>query len=121
MEGRTIEIDGMTIELPDGKPPVEQPKSRSERTKATPADVTDVDPTPTAKAAPASSPAAAEKAAEPVVAKPISHSALRVLKVKMENAGVNESDLKKKFGFDLDAVTTANYNDIVDWLKDPTQ
>lgn len=115
LEGKQLlDDDSMTIDMPAGKPPVEPPKSRSEKAKTT--DVTDVDPKP---AATQSEPPPAKT--EPVVAKPISDSALRVLKVKFENAGVTEADLKKKFGFDLDGVTTANYNEIVDWLKDPTQ
>lgn len=119
MEGKQLLDDDRTIDMPPSKPPVDQPRSRTEKAKAEQAgDVTDVDakPAQTAQQTPS-----AEGTAEPVVAKPISDSALRVLKTKMENAGVSESDLKKKFGFDLDSVTTANYNTITDWLKDPTQ
>lgn len=112
LEGKQLDDDSMTIEMPmTGKPPVEPPRAKSEK-KSPPADVTDVDPKP--QATHQEPPAAVE-------AKPISDSALRVLKTKMENAGVGEADVKKKFGFDLDGVTTANYNSIVDWLKDPTQ
>lgn len=117
MEGKQLLDDDRTIDMPTNRPPVDQPQSRSEKAKAAQAgDVTDVDAKP-AQAAQQAQPTEAE----PVVAKPISDSALRVLKTKMENAGVSESDLKKKFGFDLDGVTTANYNTVTDWLKDPTQ
>jgi phage recombination protein Bet len=115
MEGKQLLDDDRTIDMPVGKPAVEQPQSRSAK-QAPKEGATDVDPTTSAE-----SKAEPPVATETVVAKPISDSALRVLKTKMENAGVNEADLKKKFGFDLDAVTTANYNGIVDWLKDPTQ
>lgn len=113
LEGKQLDDDSMTIEMPTTKPPVEPPQSKSAKQK--PADVTDVDPKTTEPKA------AAAQAEEQPTAKPISDSALRVLKTKMENAGVSEADIKKKFGFDLDGVNTANYNLIVDWMKDPTQ
>lgn len=52
-------------------------------------------------------------------ATPVSDSVMRVLQTKMEQNGINESDLKKKFGFDLDGVTTANYNSIVEFVENP--
>lgn len=113
LEGKQLDDDGMTIEMPTTKPPVEPPQSKSAKQK--PADVTDVDPKTTEPKG------AAAQAEEQPIAKPISDSALRVLKTKMENASVSEADIKKKFGFDLDGVNTANYNLIVDWMKDPTQ
>lgn len=117
MEGKQLLDDDRMIDMPQSsKPPVDQPQSRS--AKAKPADVTDVDSTP-AEAAPAAQSAAS--GGEKPVAKPISESMLTVLKKKMENAGVGETDLKKKFGIGLDSVTTANYNAITDWLKDPMQ
>lgn len=119
MAGRTIEIDDMTIDMPQGdKPPVTQPQSKSAKQK--PNDVTDVDPK-TTEQTPSEAKASPTQPKEQQVAKPISDSILRVLKTKMENAGISESDIKKKFGLDLDGVTTATYNEIVDWLKDPTQ
>jgi len=114
LEGKQLDDDTMTIDMPTTKPPVESPKSRSEK-KAAAADVTDV---PSTEKAADGKPAAQ---ADAVAAKPISDSALRVLKTKMENAGVSEAEIVKKFGFDLDGVTTANYNSITDWLKDPMQ
>lgn len=123
MAGRTIETDGMTIDMPQGdKPPVAQPQSKSSKSAA-PADVTDVMAKEQSAAQPqaAAQPARQAQSAPPAEGKPISDSILRVLKTKMEHAGVNESDIKRKFGFDLDGVTTANYNTIVDWMKDPTQ
>lgn len=113
LEGKQLDDDSMTIEMPTTKPPVEPPQSKSAKQKT--ADVMDVDPKPT------ETKAAAAQTEEQPVAKPISDSALRVLKTKMENASVSEADIKKKFGFDLDGVNTANYNLIVDWMKDPTQ
>jgi phage recombination protein Bet len=113
LEGKQLDDDSMTIEMAAPKQPVEPPRSKSEK-RGAPADVMDVDPKPQAQQQ--ELPAQA-----PIDAKPISDSALRVLKTKMENASVSEADVKKKFGFDLDGITTANYNGIVDWLKDPTQ
>ncbi|MDE1007695.1 MAG: phage recombination protein Bet [Paraburkholderia fungorum] len=52
-------------------------------------------------------------------ATPVSDSMLNVLKTKMEQNGINESDLTKKFGFDLDGVTTANYNAVVEFVENP--
>ena len=52
-------------------------------------------------------------------ATPISDSVLRVLKTKMEQNAINEADLKKHFGFDLDGVTTANYNAVVEFVENP--
>lgn len=56
---------------------------------------------------------------EDAPATPISDSVLRVLKTKMENNAINEADLKKHFGFDLDGVTTANYNAVVEFVENP--
>lgn len=56
---------------------------------------------------------------EDAPATPISDSVLRVLKTKMENNAISESDIKKQFGFDLDGVTTANYNAVVEFVENP--
>lgn len=122
MEGKSLLEDDRTIDMPSAskKEPVDQPRSKS--AKAT--DVTDVTPNgdQPVQNAPATHPRQATQQVQPTAeGKPISDSVLRVLKTKMENAGIAEPDIKKKFGFDLDGVTTANYNEIVDWLKDPTQ
>lgn len=120
MEGKSLLEDDRTIDMPATKPPVEQPQSKSAKPK--PTDVTDVDAkTPEPKPAPAQSEVQQEpkQPTEPVEAKPISESVLRVLKTKMENASVSEADVKKKFGFGLDSVTTANYNDVVKFVKSP--
>jgi phage recombination protein Bet len=114
MAGRTIEVDSMTIDMPTERAPVEQPRPRSAKKDAAPA--LEHAPSETLEM-----PAAKEKEKQPVEAKPASESAMRILKVKMENATVTEADIKKKFGFGLDGVTTANFNDIVAWLADPTQ
>lgn len=50
---------------------------------------------------------------------PVSDSVMRVLKTKMEQNAVGEADIRKKFGFDLDGVTTANYNAVVEFVEDP--
>lgn len=52
-------------------------------------------------------------------ATPVSDSVMRILQTKMEQNGINEADIKKKFGFDLDGVTTANYNAVVEFVEDP--
>jgi phage recombination protein Bet len=52
-------------------------------------------------------------------ATPVSDSVMRILQTKMEQNGINESDIKKKFGFDLDGVTTANYNAVVEFCENP--
>lgn len=56
---------------------------------------------------------------EDAPATPISDSVLRVLKTKMEQNAVNEADILKRFGFDLDGVTTANYNAVVEFVENP--
>jgi hypothetical protein len=50
---------------------------------------------------------------------PISDSMLKVLKQKMENNGVNEKDIVKALGVDLDGVTTANYNKVSEYVDNP--
>lgn len=50
---------------------------------------------------------------------PISNSVMRVLKTKMEQNAISESDIKKKFGFNLAGVTTANYNAVADFVESP--
>lgn len=50
---------------------------------------------------------------------PVSDSVMRILQTKMEQNGINESDIKKQFGFDLDGVTTANYNAVVEFVENP--
>lgn len=50
---------------------------------------------------------------------PVSDSVMRILQTKMEQNGINEKDIEKKFGFDLDGVTTANYNKIVEFVENP--
>ncbi|PTB23480.1 recombinase [Paraburkholderia caribensis] len=50
---------------------------------------------------------------------PASESVIRILKTKMEAAALGEADMRKKFGFGYDGVTTANYNKVVAWIDDP--
>ncbi|MBB3257672.1 phage recombination protein Bet [Paraburkholderia bannensis] len=56
---------------------------------------------------------------EDAPATPVSDSVMRILQTKMEQNGINEADIRKKFGFDLDGVTTANYNAVVEFVEDP--
>ncbi len=121
LEGKTtLDDDDRTIDMPAlTKAPVEAPKSKSEQRAAAAAAATDVDPIKTTAERPA--PGTSTEKTTPVEGKPISDSVRRVLITKMENAAVSEADIKKKFGFDLTGVTTANYNDVVSWLADPTQ
>lgn len=51
---------------------------------------------------------------------PISDSVLRILKTKMEQCAVSESDIKKRFGFDLDGVVKENYDDVVAYIENPS-
>lgn len=128
--GRIVERDMGAVQFAEA---VVQPQSKSAKTQ-TAAQQADADGVidqsmPEVRQATQATPAAAQETSKPGRdqaqqaddAKPISDSVLRVLKTKMENAGVSETDIKKKFGFDLDGVTTANYGDVVEWLKDPTQ
>lgn len=117
LEGKTLDDDDRTIDMPTSpKPAVEQPKSRSEK-RAAVTQATDVEPTGDS-AAPQST---GTSSAAPVEGKPVSDSVMRVLKTKMENATLGEADLRKKFGFGYDGLTTANYNDVVTWVADPSQ
>ncbi|MEM5294209.1 phage recombination protein Bet [Burkholderia sp. JPY481] len=50
---------------------------------------------------------------------PASESVIRILKTKMEAAALGEADMRRKFGFGYDGVTTANYNAVVAWIDDP--
>jgi hypothetical protein len=50
---------------------------------------------------------------------PVSDSVMRILQTKMEQNGINEKDIEKHFGFDLDGVTTANYNKVVEFVENP--
>lgn len=56
---------------------------------------------------------------EDAPATPVSDSVMRILQTKMEQNGINEKDIEKKFGFDLDGVTTANYNAVVEFVENP--
>jgi hypothetical protein len=51
---------------------------------------------------------------------PISDSVLRILKTKMEQCAVSESDIKKKFGFGLDGVVRENYDSVVAYIENPS-
>jgi phage recombination protein Bet len=113
--------------------PVKQPQSRSNRTNAPAIERPDQDgvidepvqrqretvqqnekpPQQRARAKPA------QEQFEDAPATPVSDSVMRILKTKMEQGGVNESDIVKRFGFDLDGVTTANYNSVVAYVESP--
>jgi phage recombination protein Bet len=115
-------------------PPVAQPQSRSARTAAPAIQQADSDGVidmpvqrqaePVQQAQQQTQPKsraarAQQEQFEDPPATPVSDSVMRVLQTKMEMNGINESDLKKKFGFDLDGVTTANYNAIVEFIENP--
>lgn len=51
---------------------------------------------------------------------PLSDSVKRILATKMEQCAVNESDLKKKFGWGLDGVTMENYPMVVEFVENPS-
>lgn len=53
-------------------------------------------------------------------APPASESAMRILKTKLENAALGEADVRKRFGFGYEGVTTANLNAVLTWSEDPT-
>lgn len=78
------------------------------------------EPEPAQRSAPRAARAKQEQFEDPP-STPISDSVLRVLKTKMEQNAVNEKDIVEKFGFDLDGVTTANYNAVVDFVENPMQ
>ncbi|WP_027815191.1 phage recombination protein Bet [Paraburkholderia bannensis] len=137
---RIVERDmGAAQEVPAA---VQQPQSRSQRAAAKPAlEQADADgvieqPITHREAEPVQQneqPAQQQRTAAPrsraqraeqeqfedAPATPISDSVLRVLKTKMEQNAVGESDILKKFGFDLDGVTTANYNAVVEFIENP--
>ncbi|MDE1138153.1 MAG: phage recombination protein Bet [Paraburkholderia tropica] len=137
---RIVERDmGAAQEVPAA---VQQPQSRSQRATAKPAlEQADADgvieqPTTQREAEPVQQneqPAQQQRTTAPrsraqraeqeqfedPPATPISDSVLRVLKTKMEQNAVGESDILKKFGFDLDGVTTANYNAVVEFVESP--
>lgn len=64
-------------------------------------------------------PGADDEQFEEEAGSPVSESVIKVLKVKMESAALGEADLRKKFDFGYDGVTTANYHAIVAWTEDP--
>lgn len=73
----------------------------------------------TQRSAPRARPKQDQEQFEDAPRTPISDSVLRVLKTKMEQNAVNEKDIVEKFGFDLDGVTTANYNAVVEFVENP--
>jgi phage recombination protein Bet len=136
---RIIERDmGSAQEVP---PAVQQPQSRSARAAAPAIAQADADgviehPTTQRQAEPvqqSAAPAQQTQQAQPrsraarmekenfedPPATPVSDSVMRILQTKMEQNGINEKDIKAKFGFDLDGVTTANYNAVVEFCENP--
>jgi phage recombination protein Bet len=113
--------------------PVKQPQSRSARTAAPAIEQADQDGVieqpaqrqaetvqqTTRQAQPKPRAKPAQEQFEDPPSTPVSDSVMRILKTKMEQNGVNESDITKKFGFDLDGVTTANYNAVADFVENP--
>lgn len=125
--------------------PVPQPQSKSARAAAAPAasqadadgviaqppaDGVQQNPAPaqrSARRAAQQQPAAREPGGDderfeqgtPATGTPASDSVMRILKTKMEQAALGEADLRKRFNFGYDGVTTANYNEVVAWIEDP--
>lgn len=89
--------------------PIQQQREREPVQQSTP---------PAQRSAPRAARAKQEQFEDPP-STPISDSVLRVLKTKMEQNAVNEKDIAEKFGFDLDGVTTANYNAVVEFVENP--
>lgn len=50
---------------------------------------------------------------------PISDSVLKILKTKMEQCAISESDLRKRFNFGLDGVVKENYHEVVAFIESP--
>lgn len=118
--------------------PVQQPQSRSQKRASPAIEHADEDgvieqpiqqqrerepvqqnPEPAQRAAPRATRAAKPEQFEEAPRTPVSDSVMRILQTKMEQNAVNESDIKKHFGFDLDGVTTANYNAVVEFVENP--
>ncbi|MDN7489475.1 hypothetical protein QZM35_17345 [Burkholderia sp. AU45274] len=140
-EGETTVEQAFAEQTPADGAPVPQPQSKSARAAAAPqADADGVITQPPAdgtqqNAAPAQrtsrraaqQPAAREPGGDDelfeqgtlAAGTPASDSVMRILKTKMEQATLGEADLRKRFGFGYDGVTTTNYNEIVAWIEDP--
>lgn len=112
-QSRSARAAAPAIEQADSDGVIEQPMQRQ-------AELVQREERPVQQAQPRTRAARAQQEQfEDPPATPVSDSMLNVLKTKMENNGINESDLKKKFAFDLDGVTTANYNSVVEFLENP--
>jgi phage recombination protein Bet len=116
-QSRSARSVASTVAQPDPDGVIEQPQQRQAeplQREERPAQQTQQAAQPKSRAA-----RAQQEQFEDPPSTPVSDSVMRVLQTKMENNGINESDLKKKFGFDLDGVTTANYNAIVEFVENP--
>lgn len=51
---------------------------------------------------------------------PLSDSVLKILRTKMEQCAISDSDLKKKFGFDSSGVTKETYHAVVEFIENPS-
>jgi len=50
---------------------------------------------------------------------PATESQLKLIRVKMEQAGLSTEDMKKKLGYDLTGLTKAKVNTVLDWIRNP--
>lgn len=65
-------------------------------------------------------PAGPQRKAQPDDGTPATDSQKRMVKAKLEHAALSTADMKKKFGFEPDAMTKAKVNDVLDWIRNPT-
>lgn len=120
LDSATSAAGNTDIQMPGARPALtHQPGDVIEMPMTKARDAVPAEP---ADAAEPHSPAqAAEKPAKPdvprAVAKPISESVARVLKTKLDVNGKNEVDMKAKFGFGMEGVTTANFNEVQAWAQ----
>ncbi|QTD88797.1 phage recombination protein Bet [Burkholderia anthina] len=133
MEGKThfdYDLDGTTpaaantdIQMPGARPALtHQPGDVIEMPMTKARDTVPAEPAAAAEQhSHAANAQAAEKPAKPeaprAVAKPISESVARILRTKLEVNGKNEVDMKAKFGFGMEGVTSANFNDVQAWAE----
>ena len=50
---------------------------------------------------------------------PITPGMIKVIRARLEGAGITEAELAKKFDH-IEALTTANVNDVLAWLSNPS-
>lgn len=50
---------------------------------------------------------------------PATASQIKLVKAKLENAGLSTADMKKRFGFDPAGMTKAKVNPVLEWIRNP--